>query len=108
MHIFIHISIADLIDPSLFLNARKKRQTTDPTSECTSFETCAGSSFTGPEFEDLTFTDEQRRLCNNDEACLYDFAITNDEEVADISRESSEASAQIQQIISELRKINFR
>ena len=29
-------------------------------------------------YDDLIFTDEQRAVCDNDEPCLFDLAVTND------------------------------
>lgn len=87
----------DRINPnqSLFTNeinaGRQKRQVPGPGFE--------NSSFTAPSFEDLTFTDAQRRICNNMRACLYDLAITGDLEVADVSRETSENTTRLQELI---------
>ena len=49
---------------------------------------------------ELTFTDEQRAICNNDQTCLVDLAVTGDETFAATTLESSEEDAQLQMIIS--------
>ena len=64
---------------------RKKRQTTENQA---------------PAFEELTFTDEQKEICNDDTSCLYDFAVTGSMEVAATTREASEESARVQSLIS--------
>ena len=54
----------------------------------------------GVTFEDLTFTDEQRDMCNNDTACLYDLGVTGDEAFANTTLEASEEITQIQETLS--------
>lgn len=39
-------------------------------------------------YENFTFTAEQIELCGDDNACLFDFAITGRREVAEITLES--------------------
>ena len=82
---------------------RKRRQVLDESLEfeCTSFDNCGNHSFVGVSFEDLTFTEEQMDMCNNDETCLFDFAVTGDEEFAMTTLENSEEDARVQEIISE-------
>ena len=80
---------------------KKRRQADDgPQFECTSFDDCGDHSFVGVSFEDLTFTEEQIDLCNNDESCLFDLAVTGDEEFANTTLESSEEDKKIQEAIS--------
>lgn len=81
---------------------RKKRQIEGPDFECTSFENCGNHSFVGVEFSDLDITDEQIDFCNNDTTCIFDLAVTGDEELADVSKESNENSTILQTIISKL------
>lgn len=76
---------------------RKKRQVDDG---CISFDNCGNSSIPPTTLADVTVTDEQRDMCNNDDTCLFDLAVTGDEELAMSSLESSEESAQLQMIIS--------
>ena len=78
----------------------KKRQIDGPNFECTSFDNCGDHNFVGVTFEDLTFTDEQRAMCNNDETCLFDLAVTGDEEIAVATLEASEENQMVQGIIS--------
>ena len=54
----------------------------------------------GVTFEELTFTDEQRAMCNNDTACLYDLGVTGDETLANTTLEASEENTRIQGILS--------
>ena len=62
---------------------RRKRQLGGgPDFECTSFDNCGNRSFVGLSFDDLNITDSQREFCNNDTTCLYDLAITGDQEIA--------------------------
>ncbi len=80
---------------------RRRRQVDDgPQFECTSFDNCGNHSFVGVSFEDLTFNEEQMTTCNNDETCLFDLAVTGDEEFAITSMESSEEDRRVQAIIS--------
>ena len=95
-------------DQSLFTYGdtfnRKRRQVDlddDLQFECTSFDDCGNHSFVGVTFEDLTFTEEQMDMCNNDETCLFDFAVTGDEEFATTTLESSEEDRTTQAAISE-------
>ena len=53
-----------------------------------------------PLFEELTFTDEQREFCDNDDFCLYDLIVTGVMEVADVTLVASEESTRIQSLIS--------
>ena len=55
----------------------------------------------GVSFEDLTFTEEERDMCNNDETCLFDLVVTGDEEFANTTLESSEEDKKLQEAISE-------
>ena len=80
---------------------RQRRQLSGPDFECTSFDNCGDHSFVGVAFEDLTFTDEQRAMCKNDEACLYDLVVTGDEDFAAATLEASEESTRIEGLISE-------
>ena len=77
-----------------------KRQIDGPDFECTSFDNCGNHSFVGVTFEDLTFTDEQRAMCNNDTACLFDLGVTGDEQFANTTLEASEENMAVQAIIS--------
>ena len=79
---------------------RKKRQIDGPQFECTSFDNCGNHSFVGVSFEDLTFTEEQMAMCNNDEICLFDLVVTGDEEFAAETLKSSEEDRRVQEIIS--------
>ena len=83
---------------------RKKRQIDGPQSECTSFDNCGNQSFVGVRFEDLTFTEEQMVMCNNDEACLYDLVVTGDEAFAAETLRSREEDRRVQEIISKNRE----
>ena len=86
---------------------RKRRQADDNLEfECTSFDNCGNHSFVGVSFEDLTFTEEQIDMCNNDEICLFDLVVTGDEEFANTTLESSEEDKKIQEAISEAILIN--
>ena len=88
---------------SLIFGSRKKRQVEEsPEFECTSFDNCGNHSFVGVSFEDLTFTDDQRDMCNNDETCLFDLAVTGDEEFANTTLESSEEDNRVQELISKI------
>ena len=77
-----------------------RRQIDGPDFVCTSFDNCGNHSFVGVTFEDLTFTDEQRAMCNNDTACLYDLGVTGDEAFANTTLEASEENTRIQGILS--------
>lgn len=87
-------------DSSLFtygeVFGRRKRQTP---GSCTSFETCSGTPYVGPSFEDLTFNETQREICNNERTCLFDLAVTNNVELAILSRELTTRTSLIQQTI---------
>ena len=87
--------------------SRKKRQIDGPQFECTSFENCGNHSFVGVRFEDLTFTEEQMTMCNNDKTCLFDLVVTGDEEFAVETLRSSEEDSRVQEIISK-RKLHGR
>lgn len=50
--------------------------------------------------ENVTFTDEQRALCDEDDSCLYDLVMTGDESVAMMTKSSSENSTITQDSIS--------
>lgn len=82
---------------------RKRRQVDDLDFECTSFDNCGDHSFVGVTFEDLNFTEAQMAMCNNDETCLFDLAVTGDEGFANTTLESSEEDMRIQEAISEKR-----
>lgn len=69
--------------------------------ECTSFDNCGDHSFVGVAFEDLNVTDEQRAFCDGDQSCIFDLAVTGDEEIAASSHNSSIDDAMLQQAISE-------
>ncbi len=56
----------------------------------------------GVTLEDLTFTEEEIDMCNNDETCLFDLAVTGDEEFANTTLESSEEDKKLQEAIREL------
>ena len=79
---------------------RQKRQVRGPEFVCTSFDNCGDHSFVGIAFEDLNITEDQRVLCNNDTSCLYDLAVTGDEEFANTTLEASEEDKRTQAIIS--------
>ena len=109
IHSFIYfIFVSDAIRDqasSLFtyggnFGRRKRQIPPDPATECTTFESCSGVPFTGQTFEDLTFTEAQRERCNNVRTCLYDLAITNNDEVAGLSRDLSVNSSIVQQTLS--------
>ena len=51
--------------------------------------------------EDLTFTDEQREVCNNDEQCLYDFAVTGERSVAMDTLDAAEELERVQALLGE-------
>lgn len=98
-------------DQSLFhygggVVGRKKRQIEGPEFECTSFENCGDHSFEGLTLDDLVITDEQRAFCKNDESCLYDLAITGEDELAMATLEASENSTRLQKLISEKNMCN--
>ncbi len=59
-----------------------------------------------PTFEELTFTDEQRALCNNERTCLYDLAVTGDMEVATTTLRASEESDRVQSLIGKSHKLS--
>ena len=81
-------------------NILKKRQIDGPDFVCTSFDNCGDHNFVGVTLEDLTFTEEQRAMCNNDETCLFDLVVTGDEGFANTTLEASEESTRVQDIIS--------
>lgn len=83
---------------------RRKRQLPGPDFECTSFSNCGNHSFVGLSFDELNFTDSQREFCNNERSCLYDLAITGDEEIAHNSMSFSENITRVMEI---LRKYNI-
>lgn len=85
---------------NLPMSGRKRRQTSDPASSCTSFQNCAYTPYAGPTFEDFNFTEAQRALCNNIRECLFDLAITGNDDIADLSRETSENSTAVQMALS--------
>ena len=80
---------------------RRKRQIDVP--QCTSLDNCGNSNSSQVPItnDELTFTDEQRAMCNNDETCLVDLAVTGDEAFAATTLESSEEDARLQLVISE-------
>ena len=81
-------------------NVLKKRQIEGPEFVCTSFDNCGDHNFVGVTLEDLTFTEEQRVMCNNDDTCLYDLAVTGEEEFATVTLEASEENTRVQDVIS--------
>ena len=81
-------------------NQVNKRQIEREDFECTSSDSCGEHSFVGVNFEDLTFTDEQRAICNDDKSCLFDFAVTGDKEIAITTLEAAEEIQRVQGIIS--------
>ena len=80
--------------------SRNKRQIDGPDFVCTSFDNCGDHSFVGVTLEELSFTQEQRDMCNNDDACLFDLAVTGDEEFANTTLEASVENTKVQQLIS--------
>ena len=86
--------------------SRKKRQLEAPPFECTSFDNCGNSSIAPVTLDELTFTEEQRVMCNNDDTCLFDLAVTEDMDVAAATLESSEEDARLQAIISKNKMLN--
>ena len=86
---------------------RRRRQLSGgPDFECTSFSNCGNQSFVGLSFEDLNITDSQREFCNNDTTCLYDLAITGDEEIAQTSMTFNENVTHVIEILRELNIFN--
>ena len=81
-------------------DGRKRRQIEGPDFECTSFDNCGDHSFVGVTFESLDITDEQRAMCDNDQGCLFDLAVTGDDDFAATTLEASEENEQVQQLIS--------
>jgi hypothetical protein len=55
----------------------------------------------GVVFEDLTFNEDQLAMCNDDDSCLFDLAVTGDEEFAATTLERSVEDIRVQEIISE-------
>lgn len=76
---------------------RKKRQIPG----CTPLEGCGNTSFAIPQFEDLNFTDDQRQFCNNIRSCLFDLALTGNEELAGTTRNFDENITSTVEILSE-------
>ena len=79
---------------------REKRQIDGPEFVCTSFENCGDHSFVGVTLEELNFTQEQIEMCEGDDSCLFDLAVTGDEEFAVTTLEASEENTRVQEIIS--------
>lgn len=82
------------------INVLEKRQIDGPDFACTSFDNCGDHNFVGVSFEDLDFTEEQIAMCNNDETCLFDLAVTGDEEFAATTLTDSEENTRLQEVIS--------
>lgn len=61
--------------------------------------------YTGPTAEDFNYTDTQRAICNNTLSCMYDLAITESEEIANITREFTENTTSLQQVNSKCMKL---
>ena len=78
----------------------RKRQIEGPDFVCTSFDNCGDHNFVGVTLEELNFTQEQRDMCNNDDSCLFDLAVTGDEEFANTTLEASEENTKVQELIS--------
>ena len=90
------------------INNRKKRQQPDDSLfECTSFDNCGNSSIPPVTLEELTFTDEQRAICKNNDECLFDLAVTGDEDLATVTLEASEEDVRLQKILSERDWLNY-
>ena len=83
----------------------EKRQIDGPEFVCTSFDNCGDHNFVGVTFEQLNFTQEEMEMCNFDESCLFDLAVTGDEEFANTTLEASEENAKVQELISKIFKI---
>ena len=83
-----------------FENDRKRRQTTNQTLNCA---VCGNN--TVPKFEDFTFTNAQRQLCNNLTSCLFDLAVTGNEAIAANTRDFEINGTRIAEILSKS-KIN--
>ena len=49
--------------------------------------------------DELEFTDEQRAFCNDDDHCLYDLVVTQEEGVAMTTLEAVEEAARIQAVL---------
>ena len=110
--IVVSIYCSDQItaDETLFaygsISRRKRQQQPDDSLfECTSFENCGNSSIPPVALEELTFTDEQRAMCNNDDECLFDLAVTGDEDLATVTLEASEEDAALQIMLSERERL---
>ena len=78
------------MDPDIFINTvasgRRRRATFTPVFS-----------------NELNFTDEQRAVCGNDTACLYDFAVTGDEVVANTALESGQNfSSQVESLSKQI------
>ena len=72
---------------SIFITeSRRKRQTND--------------EFVPIFFEDLTITDDQRMVCGNDEACLFDFAVTQDIDLANNNLEQQRETNETVEVAS--------
>lgn len=102
--VHIHSDRIDINQSLFFYGGRigqMQRQINGPEFECTSFYNCGNHSFVGVTFEELTFTKEQMNMCNNDETCLFDLAVTGDEDFAAATLESSQEDIRVQEIISE-------
>ena len=92
-------------DETLFaygsISRRKRQQPDDSLFECTSFENCGNSSIPPVTLEELTFTDQQRDVCKNNDECLFDLVVTGSEDLAIATLEASEEDARLQTILSE-------
>ena len=77
--------------------SRRKRQTDDG---CVSFDSCGDVTIPPTTIADVNVTDDQRDMCDNDDTCLFDLAVTGDEDLAMKTLETSVVSARQQMIIS--------
>ena len=91
--------LADGIFAADEMHSTVKRQIHGPDFVCTSFDNCGDHNFVGVTFEELSFTEEQMAMCNNDETCLYDLALTGDMGFAQDTLDASEENMEVQQVI---------
>ena len=83
------------------LNRRQIDGAPGPDFDCNSFENCSSLNFQPVRLEDLTFTDEERAICNNMQSCLYDLRVTGEEEFAVTTLRAGEESQEIQGTLGE-------
>lgn len=88
--------------------AISKRQIPGPNFECTSFDNCGDHSFVGVSPDSLNFTDAQIEFCNGEKTCLYDLAVTGDEELAGNTRMVAEQVAEDMKIIGKSRQYSIK